>query len=120
VNNTLPAFSSSSRHPPEPDLMRMRADMSYTPCRIAELGFSMEAGCWTYKKLRTDKDSPNYFTTVATTLLELAEGVGEEELHYRMMLDNPSQDDWSKQVGRMQVAAVQWRRRKRGVENGNK
>ena len=36
-------------------MMRMRADMSAARCRIAELGFSVEAGFWTYKMLRPDK-----------------------------------------------------------------
>ena len=50
------------------DVMRMRADMNAARCRIAELGFSVEAGFWTYKMLRPDKTDPNYFTTVCGVL----------------------------------------------------
>lgn len=92
------------------DIMRMRADMNAARCRIAELGFSIEAGYWTYKMLRPDKTDPNYFTTVCTTMLELAEGIEEEELQYRMMVAHPAQDDWAQQVGKMRKAAVVWRR----------
>ena len=34
---------------------------------------------------------PNYFTTVCTTMLELAEGIEEEELQYRLTVAHPSQ-----------------------------
>jgi hypothetical protein len=34
---------------------------------------------------------PNYFTTVCTTMLELAEGIEEEELQYRLTVSHPSQ-----------------------------
>ncbi len=34
---------------------------------------------------------PNYFTTVCTTMLELAEGIEEEELQYRLTVGHPSQ-----------------------------
>lgn len=95
------------------DLMRLRADMAAVPtCRIAELGFSPETGYWTYKKLRTDKDSPNFFTTVCTTMLELAEAIDEEELQYRMMVDHPAKDDWVKQSSAMMKAALAWKRSK--------
>jgi hypothetical protein len=40
----------------DPDLRRLRADLAKEPgCRVAELGFSMETGMWTYKMLRVDK-----------------------------------------------------------------
>jgi len=93
------------------DLMRLRADMSAAHCRIAELGFSVETGFWTYKMLRPDKTDPNYFTTVCTTMLELAEGMEEEEIQYRMMVGEAADDDWGGQVGRMRRAAVGWRLR---------
>jgi hypothetical protein len=101
----------------EPDLMRLRADMAAYRCRIAELGFSPETGFWTYKMLRTDKSGPNFFTTVCSTMLELAEGISEEELQYRMMVDHPAKDDWARQLAAMRKAAVDWRRKR--VEGGN-
>lgn len=61
--------------------------------------------------LRPDKTDPNYFTTVCTTMLELAEGMEEEEIQYRMMVGEAAEDDWGGQVGRMRRAAVGWRRR---------
>ncbi len=43
-------------------------------------------------------------------MLELAEGIEEEELQYRMMVSHPAQDDWAQQLVRMRKAAVTWRR----------
>lgn len=93
----------------KPDLMRLRADMSAAGCRIAELGVSPETGFWTYKKLRPDKDKPNFYTTVFNTMLELAEAVDEEELQYRVTADHPAKDDWIKQRGAMMKAALLWK-----------
>lgn len=46
---------------------------------------------------------PNFANTVFDTLLELASGISEEELKYRIIFfDNPSNDDWATQNVRAQ------------------
>jgi hypothetical protein len=94
--------------------------MAASRCRIAELGFSIATGMWTYKMLRPDKTDPNYFTTVCTTMLELAEGVGEEELRYRMTVGVGEEDAWGREQDRLRKAVVEGRRKRRreGEEGG--
>ena len=61
--------------------------------------------------LRPDKKKANFIETVMSTLLELAEGVEEEELHYRMLISHPYKDDWDNQVQLMNKAALKFRRK---------
>jgi hypothetical protein len=92
----------------EPDLMRLRADMHAMGGNIAEVALDPVTGMWVYMNLRPDKNKPNFISTVMTTLLELAEGITEQELQFRMMAQDPSQDDWSRHFAKMQKAAVKW------------
>jgi hypothetical protein len=52
---------------------------------IAEVGLDPGTGEWFYKGLRPDKDRPNALHTVMSTLIELAENVGAEELEARLL-----------------------------------
>ncbi|CAN0539875.1 unnamed protein product, partial [Ectocarpus sp. 8 AP-2014] len=51
---------------------------------IAEVALDPGSGLWVYMGLRPDKDRPNFITTVISTMVEVAEGLSEEELKYRM------------------------------------
>lgn len=95
-----------------PDLRRMRADMDDARHNIVELGFNASTGFWSYKMVRTDKNQPNFFTTVFSTLEELAEGIEEEELQYRLMVNHPARDDWAKQNQAMRRKCIEWKKKK--------
>ncbi len=77
---------------------------------IAEVALDASTGLWIYVGLRSDKDRPNYIDTVMSTLVELAEGLSEQELQFRMMVDNPGQDSWAKHFLKMQKQAVDWQK----------
>jgi mRNA guanylyltransferase len=66
---------------------------------IAELTFQTDTGKWAYVQLRTDKGLPNYFHTVVATIMEMAEGVNEDELQYRMLCANSNEDEWDALTG---------------------
>jgi len=63
---------------------------------IAEVGLDPATGDWFYKGLRPDKDRANALHTVLSTLLELAENVGAEELEARLLApgNDPRGDCW--------------------------
>ena len=72
---------------------------------ICEVGMDPGTGCWFYKGLRPDKDRPNDLKTVLSTLMELAENVGAEELEARLLAaDSPAGDTW--EADRAAQAAV--------------
>jgi mRNA capping enzyme, C-terminal domain len=75
---------------------------------IAEVALDEGSGLWVYMGLRPDKDRPNFITTVMSTLVELAEGISQEELQYRMGVTDPAEDEWSKHFGKMQKQLVGW------------
>ncbi|KAI9907984.1 hypothetical protein PsorP6_004724 [Peronosclerospora sorghi] len=60
---------------------------------VLELGFNAEKGLWNFKCARPDKDGANYIRTVLGSLVNMAEGISEEELQYR--LTNPNGQDWN-------------------------
>jgi len=80
----------------DPDYLRLRSDMKAlkSTTSIAELALSPSTGTWCYKFLRADKREPNYIATVMNTFMEMAEAIEEEELVYRMMCKQPSEDDY--------------------------
>lgn len=99
---------SRSVHLSDHDKARLLADMGTSRSVIAEVALEPGSGLWVYMGLRPDKDRPNYITTVISTMVEVAEGLSEEELKYRMLADNPADDDWSRQEGVMRKRAVVW------------
>ncbi len=74
---------------------------------IAEVSFDKKSGLWTYMRLRLDKDSPNAIKTVMSTMMELAGGMSEEEMKFRMLSDS-FDDEWDVQEEIMGKRAVQW------------
>lgn len=67
------------------DELRLMADLGAKGEAIAEVGLDPGSGAWFYKALRPDKDRPNALATVMSTLVELAENVGPEELECRLL-----------------------------------
>ena len=78
---------------------------------IAEMALDSTSGLWVYMGIRPEKtriNKPNFITTVMSTMVEVAEGLSEEELKYRMLSD-PSSDDWVTQEMAMRKLAVKWK-----------
>ncbi|CAN0403980.1 unnamed protein product, partial [Discosporangium mesarthrocarpum] len=94
-------------HLTEQDKSRLLADLSNRPS-IAEVALDPGSGLWVYMGMRPDKDRPNFVTTVMATIVEVAEGLSEEELKYRMLVNKPSEDDWAGQEEVMRQRAVVW------------
>ena len=104
---------SKSVHLSAHDRARLVADMGGSRSVIAEVALDPGSGLWVYMGLRPDKDRPNFITTVISTMVEVAEGLSEEELKYRMLVDSPASDDWVRQETAMRRRAVQWQYKKR-------
>ena len=64
---------------------------------VAELGFKPDEGVWHYKVLRTDKRDGNFVTTLMDALLQLAEGISEQEMRYRVAKTS-DKDQWGRQI----------------------
>lgn len=90
------------------DQARLVADMEKSRSVIAEVALDPGSGLWVYMGLRPDKIRPNFITTVISTMVEVAEGLSEEELKYRMLADTPAADDWVRQESTMRKRAVMW------------
>ncbi|GMF46836.1 unnamed protein product [Phytophthora fragariaefolia] len=75
--------------------------VSRTPNRqaVLEFAFNADKGLWNYKCPRPDKDCANYIRTVLGSLVNMAEGISEEELQYR--LTNPNSQEWNNHMKRM-------------------
>lgn len=98
-------------HLSEYDQARLLGDMRGKHV-IAEVALDPDSGLWTYMGLRPDKDRPNFIRTVISTMVEVAEGLSEEELKYRMLSETPASDDWARQESTMRKRAVQWQYKK--------
>lgn len=107
---------SKSVHLSVHDRARLVADMEGSRSVIAEVALDPGSGLWVYMGLRPDKDRPNFITTVISTMVEVAEGLSEEELKYRMLVDSPSSDDWVRQETAMRKRAVQWQYKKKAAQ----
>ena len=107
---------SKSVHLSAHDRARLVADMECNRSVIAEVALDPGSGLWVYMGLRPDKDRPNFITTVISTMVEVAEGLSEEELKYRMLVDSPSSDDWIRQETAMRKRAVQWQYKKKSSQ----
>lgn len=46
---------------------------------------------------------------------QVAEGLSEEELKYRMLADSPASDDWLRQEMTMRKRAVQWQYKRKSA-----
>lgn len=47
--------------------------------------------------------------------IQVAEGLSEEELKYRMLADSPASDDWLRQEMTMRKRAVQWQYKRKST-----
>lgn len=80
------------------DSMRLRGDLAALSkvkrglC-IAEFVYDTAVGLWTYFHIREDKDKPNHISTVLSVLMEQAEAVSVEELHYRLLARTDAEND---------------------------
>ncbi|CAM9455593.1 unnamed protein product, partial [Hapterophycus canaliculatus] len=106
---------SRSVHLSDHDQARLVADMQNSRSVIAEVALDPGSGLWIYMGLRPDKDRPNFITTVISTMVEVAEGLSEEELKYRMLADTPASDDWARQETTMRKRAVQWQYKRKAA-----
>lgn len=106
---------SRSVHLSDHDQARLVADMEKSRSVIAEVALDPGSGLWVYMGLRPDKDRPNFITTVISTMVEVAEGLSEEELKYRMLAEAPASDDWVRQEAAMRKRAVQWQFKRKAV-----
>eukprot|EP00937_MAST-01D_sp_MAST-1D-sp2_P001171 g1171.t1 len=80
------------------ELMRAVAATGRLEC-VAEFAFVPDSGLWHYKCLRPDKKDGNYIDVVMDALVQLAEGISEQELRYR--LTRTKKDDrWGEQFER--------------------
>ena len=52
---------------------------------VAELGFVVGDGVWRFERIRPDKESGNFIDTALDAFLQLAEGLSEHELQYRLL-----------------------------------
>lgn len=106
---------SRSVHLSPHDEARLVADMQGNRSVIAEVALDPGSGLWVYMGLRPDKDRPNFITTVISTMVEVAEGLSEEELKYRMLVDSPASDDWVRQEATMRQRAVVWQYKRKAT-----
>lgn len=85
------------------DVMRLRGDLQSLkkinrgPC-IAEFAYDVKVGLWTYFHIREDKSTPNHISTVLSVLMEQAESVSIEELHYRLLARSDAEGDYQSQL----------------------
>ncbi|CBJ31334.1 conserved unknown protein [Ectocarpus siliculosus] len=107
---------SRTVHLSEHDQARLVADMQGSRSVIAEMALDPGSGLWVYMGLRPDKDRPNFITTVISTMVEVAEGLSEEELKYRMLAESPASDDWARQEMTMRKRAVQWQYKRKSTQ----
>lgn len=108
---------SKSVHFSVQDKARLLADAKYFKAKrskpvIAEIALDPGSGLWVYMGLRADKNKSNFITVVMSTMVEVAEGISEDELKYRMMLESSAEDDWVLQESVMRKRAVKWRHEK--------
>lgn len=85
------------------DTYRLNADVNAIKNKIiiAEVAFDEKIGKWGYLKLRKDKNEPNYITTVLGVSMEQSEALGIEELEFRLLAKNETQDDWDIHFNKM-------------------
>lgn len=83
------------------DLPVVQKILSRMPNRSAvlEFAFNADKGMWNYKLARPDKDCANYIRTVLGSLMNMAEGISEEELQYK--LTSPHADQWNNHMKKM-------------------
>jgi mRNA-capping enzyme len=88
---------------PFSDILRLEADRNEGHgSNIIEVGFDPTVGDWYYRTMRGDKTTPNHISTVLGTLLEVSEGLGTEELRYRLSIPSNCRDTYRRDFKRMQ------------------
>lgn len=96
------------------DAARLRGDALALPhgaACIAEMGLDAESGLWVYHCLRRDKESPNSLDVLLATLAAQAESLGPQELEYRLLASNPSNDDWHHRYNKCLAQLMDWKRK---------
>ena len=102
------------------DYLRLSADVddtilmrnnNNTTC-IAEVAYMPDIGLWSYFQLRKDKTEPNFITTVLGVCIELAEAISIEELEYKLLARNESENDFSYQLTNMKKKALDFQRQR--------
>ena len=85
------------------DTYRLNADAQvlHSKIIIAEVVFDEKIGKWGYLRLRKDKSDPNYIATVLGVSMEQSEALGIEELEYRLLAKDETQDDWDIHLNKM-------------------
>lgn len=76
---------------------------------IAEVGYDVVVGLWTYMKLRRDKVKPNYIDTVMGVLMEHAESISVEELEYTIVCSELGRPlDYQDRLKEMKKQLMKW------------
>ena len=96
------------------DTYRLNADVqtSVNKIIIAEVVFDEKIGKWGYLRLRRDKSEPNYITTVLGVSMEQSEALGIEELEFRLLAKNETQDDWDVHFNKMSNQLLDFQRQR--------
>ena len=96
------------------DTYRLSADVqtSVNKIIIAEVVFDEKIGKWGYLRLRRDKSEPNYITTVLGVSMEQSEALGIEELEFRLLAKNETQDDWDVHFNKMSNQLLDFQRQR--------
>jgi hypothetical protein len=94
------------------DAYRIIADLedSNRLINIAEVAYNPSHGVWVYFHLREDKTQPNYVNTVLGVLMEQAEAISIDELEYRLLARNESENDYTSQVDKMTAKLMEFQR----------
>ena len=79
---------------------------------IAEVSYDTSVGAWIYSHLRKDKVDPNFVDTVMSNLVEQAESISIEELEYRILARNESENDFQQQLAKMKKTALEFQRKR--------
>ena len=93
------------------DTYRLLADYEdHGKKTIAEVSYDTSVGSWVYSHLRKDKVDPNFIDVVMSVLVEQAESISIEELEYRLLARDESENDFQQQLGKMKKKALSWQR----------
>lgn len=119
----IPAFGKFTNYRLKADLMylreeRMRSKNSHP--LIAEVAFNPVFGVWNYFHFREDKVEPNHINTVISVFIEQAEKIELEELEYRLLARDESENDFSEQMAKMRLKALEFQRSRTSVHASKK
>lgn len=118
----IPAFGTFSNYRLKADffyLREQRKGARKTDALIAEVAYNPSIGCWTYFHFREDKTEPNHINTVISVFMEQAENIELEELEYRLLARDETENDFGEQMMKMRAKAIDFQR-KRTASSGVK